>query len=231
MLHLQNISIGYPSSAPIVSAIEAELCCGQFICLLGRNGSGKSTLLRTLAGLQPPLSGSLLSSHPQLSSTPSQLVSTPSTALVTPHCPELQHTTVRELVAYGRLPYSGLLGRLHAADYEAADQALQRVGIESLAHRLINTLSDGERQKALIARALTQDTPCLLLDEPSAFLDYPSRRQLMQLLLALAHDANKAILLSSHDVELAREYADQLWIIRDHRLIKKAPQDFHPEEL
>lgn len=219
---LQALSIGYNSSAPIVKAIEAELSCGQFICLLGRNGSGKSTLLRTLAGLQEPLEGKI---------TTLQTPQTPTISLVTPHCPDLQHTTVRELVSYGRLPYTGLFCHLSPADLAAADDAIRLTGIETLANRYLHTLSDGERQKALIARALAQATPYLLLDEPSAFLDYPSRRQLMQLLVRLAHEEGKAILLSTHDVELAAQYADRLWIIRDQRLMEKAPQEFCPEEL
>ena len=218
---LKNLTIGYSGSAPIVSAIEAELCHGQFVCLLGRNGSGKSTLLRTLAGLQPPLSGQIITTpHP-----------TPHSSLLTPHCPDLQHTTVRELVAYGRLPYTGILGQLSPADKEAAEEAIRLVGIQHLADHYIHMLSDGERQKTLIARSLAQGTPILLLDEPSAFLDYPSRRQLMELLVDLSHHHSKAILLSTHDVELTAQYADQLWIIQEHQLLKKAPQDFRPEEL
>lgn len=238
---LKELSIGYKSSAPIVTAIEAELACGQFICLLGRNGSGKSTLLRTLAGLQKPLSGSISLSDPSSTlhithstfhSTHSSFHSTHSsfhTTLVTPHCPDLQHTTVSELVAYGRLPHTGLFGKLSAIDYQAADEAIKKVGIKALSGRLIQTLSDGERQKALLARALAQGSPTLLLDEPSAFLDYPSRRQLMQLLVALAHNEGKAILLSTHDVELATQYADELWVIENHALDIKEPKSFDPE--
>lgn len=223
-MKLSSLSVGYKGSAPIVKAIEAELSCGEFICLLGRNGSGKSTLLRTLAGLQEPLSGSIISSCASDSLAPTS-------SLVTPHCPELYHTNVRELVGYGRLPYTDLFGRLTKTDLQAAEDAMQRVGILELADRLILTLSDGERQKALIARALAQATPILLLDEPSAFLDYPSRRQLMSLLQRLSHEEGKAILLSTHDVELAAAYADRLWILNEHRLEIKNPQDFCPEDL
>lgn len=225
---IKYLSIGYPGSAPIVSAIEAELCHGQFTCLLGRNGSGKSTLLRTLAGLQPPLSGQITQTSPLTSRTS---LPTPHSSLLTPHCPDLQHTTVRELVAYGRLPYTGMLGQLSSADKEAAEEAIQQVGIQHLADHYIHLLSDGERQKALIARSLAQGAPILLLDEPSAFLDYPSRRQLMELLVDLSHHQGKTVLLSTHDVELATQYADQLWIIQEHHLLIKAPQDFQPEEL
>lgn len=232
-MRLCHLDIGYSQSAPIVSSIDAELLSATFTCLLGRNGSGKSTLLLTLANQLKPLAGEIhsspLTSHSSLLTPNSSLEG--NTALITPHSPELSNTTVRELVCYGRLPYTGIFGRLHDADYQAADEAISRVGISHLASKFILTLSDGERQKALIARGLAQGSPILLLDEPSAFLDYPSRRQLMTLLQHLAHDEGKTILLSTHDVELATQYADRLWIIQNHRLVEKAPQDFSPEEL
>lgn len=216
-MRLCHLDIGYNTSAPIVSSIDAELLPATFTCVLGRNGSGKSTLLLTLAQQLPPLSGSVISD-----TLP---------ALVLPKAPELNNTTVRELVCYGRLPYTGIFGQLHEADYKAADEAIARVGITHLSEKFVNAISDGERQKALIARGLTQGTDTLLLDEPSAFLDYPSRRQLMALLQQLAHQEGKTILLSTHDAELAVQYADRLWIIEDHQLKEKAPQEFSPEEL
>ena len=216
-MRLQSLSIGYNDSAPVASAMDAELRSGQFCCLLGRNGTGKSTLLRTIAGLLPPLSGCV--------ERPERV------ALVLTQVPDLQRTTVREMVAYGRLGSTGLLGRLHAEDYEAADRAILQVGISALAPRLLNTLSDGERQKTMIARAIAQEAPLLLLDEPSAFLDYPSRRELMLLLQSLAHDHGKCILLSTHDVELATQSADLLWLLKERSLKTITPQDFRPEEL
>ncbi len=232
-MRLSHLVIGYNQSAPIVSSIDAELLPASFTCLLGRNGTGKSTLLMTLAKQLEPLSGTILynEENNQLYNTRNNPPSTAIPALVLPKAPELQNTTVRELVRYGRLPYTGIFGRLHEADYQAADQAITRVGISHLSDKLIHALSDGERQKALIARGLAQGSDTLLLDEPSAFLDYPSRRQLMELLRQLAHEEGKTILLSTHDVELATDYADHLWIIQNHKLIKKAPQDFRPEEL
>ena len=219
-MHLERLSIGYKSSAPIVTSIDAELLPATFTCLIGRNGTGKSTLLLTLAGQLAPLHGHIIynkeEQHP---------------ALVLPKIPELTNTTVRELVAYGRLPYTGLFGKLNISDYEAADAAIERLGIKSIASKCTHQISDGERQKALIARGLAQGSSILLLDEPSAFLDYPSRRQLMEQLQLLAHSEGKTILLSTHDVELATNYADKLWLIQDQKLIEKAPQDFSPAEL
>lgn len=217
MLSLKQLSIGYKNSAPVVSSMDAELSVGTFCCLLGRNGTGKSTLLRTIAHLQPPLAGTLV--------CPDHV------AIVLTQMPDLQNTTVKEMVAYGRLAGTDWLGHLHETDFAAAEEALQLVGIKPLSERLFCTLSDGERQKTMIARAIAQESPLLLLDEPSAFLDYPSRRELMSLLQQLAHKQGKTILLSTHDVELASESADLLWIIRDRHLYTKNPRDFHPEEL
>lgn len=201
---LKSLSIGYNSSAPIVTHIDAELSIGRFVALIGRNGAGKSTLLQTLARLLPPLSGSIAGETP---------------AIVLTQTPDLRNTTVRQMVAYGRLPYASLFGRLHPADWTAADDAIRLLDIQDLSARLFCALSDGERQKVMIARALAQGTDTLLLDEPSAFLDYPSRVQLMQTLGRLAHQHGKSILLSTHDIELAQRYTDELWLIRDHQLL------------
>lgn len=216
-MKLKGLTIGYHNSVPIVSSIDAELNHGQFCCLIGRNGTGKSTLLKTIAGIQSPLSGSI--------ETPSNV------AIVLTQVPELKNTTVRDMVAYGRLGTTGLLGRLKEIDYQAADKAIEQVGICFLSNRQLNSLSDGEKQKTMIARAIAQEAPILLLDEPAAFLDYPSRRELMLMLQKLAHEQQQEILLSTHDVELASEFADCLWVIADNRLEIKTPQDFHPEEL
>ena len=217
MLKLHQLSIGYNNSAPVVSSIDAELSDGCFCCLLGRNGTGKSTLLRTIAGLQKPLGGTI--ERPD------------SIGIVLTLVPNLLNTRVREMVAYGRLAHTGIWGRLHDEDYDIADEAIQMVGIQDIANRLLSTLSDGEKQKTMIARAIAQQSPLLLLDEPSAFLDYPSRREMMRLLQDLAHVHRKTILLSTHDVELAAQSADILWIINDNTMHKKTPQDFRPEEL
>lgn len=214
---LKGLSIGYKHSAPVVSAIDAELSIGTFCCLLGRNGSGKSTLLRTIARLQPPLSG--------------QVICPEHVGIVLTQVPELQHTTVRQMIAFGRLGTTDWLGRLRQEDYDAADEAIRTVGIQPLADRLLGTLSDGEKQKTMIARAIAQASPLLLLDEPSAFLDYPSRHELMQVLQRLAHEQGKTILLSTHDVELALTHADHLWLLKEGHLQQFAPQDFSADML
>lgn len=199
-LSLKNVTIGY--SAPLVSAFDAELVSGDFVCLVGRNGTGKSTLLKTIAGLIPPLAG--------------EVSATKEVAIVLTQVPDLPNTTVFELVSYGRIPYLNLFAKLREEDKKAVTEAIETVGIKELTNRKISQLSDGEKQKAMIARALAQGSEILLLDEPSAFLDYPSKHELMSLLKNLAHEKNKAILLSTHDLDLVNKYADKVWEVKDH---------------
>lgn len=211
-LVLKNISIGY--SAPVVSSIDAELHSGDFICLVGRNGSGKSTLLKTLSGLTKPLSGIF------------SPIANNEVGIVLTQVPDLRNTTVFELVSYGRIPHQNILASLRKNDIVAIETSIETVGIKALSNRQVSELSDGEKQKAMIARALAQGTEILLLDEPSAFLDYPSKRELMQLLKDLAHNDRKAILLSTHDVELAKNYADTIWHLKNNTLTVSTPECF-----
>lgn len=210
-LTLKDISIGY--SAPVVTSIDAELNSGDFVCLVGRNGTGKSTLLKTIAGLQPPLQGQILVNGASFSRA-----HLPHIGIVLTQAPQLNNTTVFELVSYGRIQHQNLFASLSAEDIGAIEEAISTVGIQDLKDRKLDQLSDGEKQKAMIARALAQGTDVLLLDEPSAFLDYISRRELMHLLRVLAHQENKIILLSTHDIDLVNSFADVSWIISDHEL-------------
>lgn len=210
-MKLNKLQIGYKSSAPIVEAIDAELCLGSFVCLIGQNGTGKSTLLKTIAGLQPPLDGTI-----EISSSPSTSISNSkqqasNVAIVLTKTPELQNTTALEMVSYGRLSYSNAFGKMSTEDKMATEMAIRTMHIEHLAQQNFATLSDGQRQKVMIARALAQGSDYLLLDEPSAFLDYPSKIDLLTTLKNLAHSQNKGILLSTHDLELAARFADVLW--------------------
>lgn len=219
---LRNLSIGYKKSAPIVESIDAELHLGEFVCLTGNNGAGKSTLLRTLAYLQAPLSGHIIIE----TAVKEAATSRSNCAIVLTQTPELNNTTVRQMVTWGRLPYTGMFGQLKEEDLVKADQAIRIIGIERLAKRNFASLSDGERQKTMIARALAQETDYLLLDEPSAFLDHPSKVELMVTLRALAHEKHKAILLSTHDLELAQKYADRIWNIENQKLTILESQEY-----
>ena len=143
--------------------------------------------------------------------------------------PDVRNMTVEELVGMGRSPYTGFWGVLTAEDHRIVAEAVGMVGIEPLQGRMIHTLSDGERQKVMIAKALAQQTPVIYLDEPTAFLDYPSKVEMMQLLRRLAHDQQKTIFLSTHDVELALQLADRLWLMEPGGLTVGTPRELADE--
>lgn len=210
VLKTVNLSVGYRNPIYVVSrAINLELSRACLYCLIGPNGSGKSTLIRTLSGLLPPLEGHIFLGENNLSSYKRQELAC-QIAVVFPGGKALSAMTAFEVAASGRSPHSGFLGRLMHADKEIVWNALKIVGAESLACRFYDRLSDGEKQKIWIAGALAQQTQLILLDEPAAFLDFPSRIELLHMLLELAHNQEKTILLSTHDVALALRLADQL---------------------
>ena len=194
-------------------SLNAALYRGKVTCLLGANGAGKSTLLRTLAGYQPYLSGEMTKVSPE------------TMGVVLTERIEAMGLRVREVVSMGRHPYTGYFGRLTDADENIIDEALRQVHVEHFAQRKFSSLSDGERQKVMIAKALAQQTPMILMDEPSAFLDFPSKVELMLLLRELAHTQEKAILLSTHDVGIALKMADELWLMQDQNMTIGTPQE------
>ena len=199
--------------------LEGSLPRGTLTVLLGTNGAGKSTLLRTLAGLQPPLAGDIFWEGNSLASlTPEERAKCLSIVLTVR--PETGNLTVREVVALGRLPHrQGLWGsRNAAADAEAVERAMRLTTTSAWSERPVSRLSDGERQRVFIAKALAQETPLILLDEPTAFLDYPSRVQFFNLLKRLTNEMGKTVLLSSHDVELAAAHADRILLLSKESL-------------
>ena len=218
MIELKDLTIGYAqknNTKVVASGINATLHSGRLTCLIGANGIGKSTLLRTLSAFQPPLSGEIFidneSPIPLSTLTDKQLSRL--IGVVLTEKLDVQNMTVFELVGLGRSPYTGFWGRLNEDDKEVVKESLRLVGIESLQDRLIQTLSDGERQKTMIAKALAQQTPVIYLDEPTAFLDYPSKVEMLTLLRHLARETGKTIFLSTHDMELALQIADELWLM------------------
>lgn len=210
MLQAKNLTIGYRRK-PVQSGLTFTLEPGRLTALLGPNGAGKSTLLRTLAGTQPPLAGEIrLDGEPLASYSPGELARR--VGLVLTDRVQAGGLRVRELAALGRHPYSGFFGRLSAADHAAVDRALEQAGVADKADRYLAELSDGERQKVMIAKALAQECPLILLDEPTAFLDVVSRIEVMNLLHRLAA-GGKTILVSTHDLEQALASADRLWLL------------------
>ena len=212
---LKELTTGYRSKKGehVVSRfITATLQAGELTCLLGPNGAGKSTLLRTLAAFQPPLSGEMLLDGQPLGSFSAQQLAMCIGVVLTER-PDIRGMRVREMVAMGRSPYTGFWGKLSENDDRAVDEAIRQVGIHELERRMVHTLSDGERQKVMIAKALAQQTPIIFLDEPTAFLDFPSKAEMMLLLRRLARQMQKTIFLSTHDIELALQTADRLWLL------------------
>ena len=222
MIELKDLTIGYTGkkqqTAIIASDINATIESGQLTCLLGHNGVGKSTLLKTLTAFLPKLSGQIVIDGKDIESyTEKQLAR--KIGVVLTERTSVQDMTVADLVALGRSPYTGFWGRLDDEDKEMVVIAMRLAGIENLSHRYVDTLSDGERQRAMIAKALAQDTPLICLDEPTSFLDFQSKVEMLRLLRRLSNDNGKTIFLSTHDVELALQMADSLWLMeQDHKL-------------
>ena len=218
---LKNLSIGYTQKGNekvVAQGLNAAINSGELTCLLGCNGVGKSTLLRTLSAFQTALGGDILLNADQTSElspltsfTDKQL--SRMIGIVLTEKPDVRNMTIEDLVGMGRSPYTGFWGTLTADDRQIVADAIRMVGIEPLQGRMIHTLSDGERQKVMIAKTLAQQTPIIYLDEPTAFLDYPSKVEMMQLLRRLAHEQQKTIFMSTHDVELALQLADCLWLM------------------
>ncbi len=215
VLHSVNLSVGYRNgrhTASVLSRLDLQLYPGETVCLIGANGAGKSTLLRTLSGVQPPLSGEIYIDDRLLSTMKSNELARHISIVYTDRT-LAGALTVREVVGLGRQPYTGFFGRLSADDNAVVDDALRAVGISGMASRYMATLSDGERQKTMIARALAQTTPIIILDEPTSFLDVASRLEVMSLLRELARSQSKSLLLSTHDVGEALTVADRLWLV------------------
>lgn len=225
---LHGVATGYPTPRNGFHTVCRDMCAtapaATLTCIIGRNGTGKSTLLRTIARLQPPHSGDISIGGDSLARLNRRQLSRRLSIVLTSR-PDSDDLRVGELAALGRTPYTDFWGRLSAADREAASRALAMVGMEGMAGRRVCSLSDGECQKAMIAKSLAQDTPVILLDEPTAFLDYPGKVELMLLLARLAHNEGKTVLLSTHDIETALQTADRLWLLRDGGIEEGTPHE------
>jgi iron complex transport system ATP-binding protein len=216
VLQTYDLSIGYKklrqSPSVVAANLSLELFPGELVCVLGPNGAGKTTLLRTLAGMQSPLSGRVLINEHDLNALSPQDRARHLSIVLTDRV-DVGTLSVYALVALGRYPYTDWQGRLTAADEEVVRWAIQVVGAEPLVSRNVGELSDGERQKVMIARALAQEPHLMILDEPTAFLDLPRRVEIMTILRKLVRDTQRAILLSTHDLDLALRHADKIWLM------------------
>ena len=231
IISTEELEIGFPArgrrrrAKTVAAGIDVSLHGGEVVCLLGPNGSGKSTLIRTLAGLHAPLNGAVKLSGQKMNLLSNKQVSREVSTVLTDRL-TIGNLSVQELVSFGRSPYTGWFGSLDKEDKQKVAWAIESTGIVPLMDRDVLHLSDGERQKVMIARALAQDTPAMLLDEPTAHLDLPNRVTIIRLLRKLSHNTNKAVLFSTHELDLALKAADALWLInREGKVITGTPED------
>ena len=213
-----NLTIGYNNHI-VQRDLNFELHLGEMVCMLGPNGCGKSTLLRTLAGLQPAIGGTFTISN--------SLIEASQIALVLTERLSIENTTVHDVVAMGRYPYTSFLGGLSGRDEQIIEQSLSDVGLSGCSHTFFNDHSDGEKQRVLIAKALTQETPIILLDEPTAHLDLPNRIRILQMLRRVAREQGKTILISTHELDLAIQLSDRIMLMTPQRGV----QLDHPDKL
>lgn len=215
ILKTRSLSIGYEGKT-VVSDIDVTLNEGDIIALVGPNGAGKSTLFKTFSTHIKPVGGTIeLFGKDLMTISPKERAKL--LGIVLTERPDDMFMKVYDVVAAGRYPYTGMFGKLSENDEKEIKVSLELVGVNHLINRVFNTLSDGEKQKVMIAKAIAQNTPIIMLDEPTAFLDYPSKIELFSLLKKLAKEQHKAILFSSHDLELLLRYTDNLWIIAKNK--------------
>jgi len=227
-IELKNVSVGYEQAGGkpfvILKDINYDAAPGEMVALIGSNGIGKSTLLRTMVGFQNYFAGEMKVNGMTLSEIGikelARIMSFVSTENI-----QVANMTVFDLVAFGRFPYTNWMGKLTETDRQKVDDALEKVGLQKFKNRQITQVSDGERQRAMIARAVAQDTPVIILDEPTAFLDVSNKYEIFHLLQLLTKEQGKTIVLSTHDLNIALREVDKLWIITDDGFFQGAPED------
>lgn len=228
ILNISKLSIGYGKGkkAKVVhDALNAQMFAGELVCLLGENGTGKSTLIRTLCGFQSALGGKATMMGKNLLQLTEKELAKMAAVVLTDRV-IVPNATVEELVGLGRSPYTGTLGILNNEDKQVIHDSIEKCGILHKKKERLSNMSDGEKQKAFIAKALAQDTPVIILDEPTAFLDMPARVEIIQLLRQIASTSGKSVLMSTHDLDLALQMADRLWLLApDKPLLTGSPED------
>jgi len=228
ILYTRELAIGYQTkkrTLELEKELNIKIHNGELVCLIGPNGCGKSTLMRTIAGLQKPLSGETFITEVDVKSIkPHQYAKLLS--LVLTDKVNVGAMTVMDMVSIGRYPYSNYFAKLQPNDYEIIERSLDSVHLTDYRDRFFSELSDGEKQRVMIAKALAQDTPLIMLDEPTAHLDLPNRVEIMNILKRLAKETNKAIFLSTHELDLALQTADTIWLMnREEKLKSGTPED------
>ena len=223
VLRTKDLHIGYKDKA-ILPPINVSLKEGNLIALIGPNGAGKSTLFKTLTAHIKPIKGSIELFGKELSDysakEKARLI-----GLVLTERPDDMFLKVYDVVASGRCPYTDFFGKIEKEDENIIQESLDIVSINQLKDRYFNTLSDGEKQKVMIAKTLAQNTPVIFMDEPTAFIDYPSKIELFSLMKMLTKERNKTIIFSSHDLELLLRYTDDIWLVSKGKELISAKKD------
>ncbi len=214
-IELHGLALGYGDRILFENG-ELGFGWGEFTALIGRNGTGKSTLLRTIAGLTRPLAGEVVVDGRRLADMTAREIASQISFVSTEEV-RITNLKVADVVGLGRAPYTNWIGSLGREDRDKVRESLELVGMAGFGHKAMDTLSDGERQRVMIARALAQDTPIILLDEPTAYLDLPNRYEICLLLRELAHTQGKSIIFSTHDLSIALELCDTLAMIEGGR--------------
>ena len=217
MIKLNDITLSF-GSRMLIEHASAHFECGTMTALLGRNGTGKSTLLRAIASLGEVQGGAIEIGGRELSELSNADLAR-MVAFVNTERVSVEAMTAYDLVAVGRSPYTDWSGRLRSSDHEAIERSIRIAGVEHLADRYVDTLSDGECQRVMIAKALAQDTPAILLDEPTSYLDMPNRYELCTLLGRLAHDEGKCVLYSTHELDIALTLSDSIALVDTPQLL------------
>lgn len=227
LLEIKSLNAGYKisrNSKIILKNINISAQKGELIALIGANGTGKSTLLKTITGLLPIISGDIFLSEQNLKNISvkekAKKISFVSTEVV-----NVTNLKVKDLVALGRFPHTNWLGNIEDDDKKQIDSSLQKVGMSTFAEKFINEISDGERQRVMIARTLAQNTDIIILDEPTAFLDILSKYQLINTLHELSKTENKLIIFSTHDINIALKLCDKIWLVNQNEVLSEAPED------
>jgi iron complex transport system ATP-binding protein len=228
ILVIEGLSVGYGEHGqgykPVFSGITLKAGKGESIAVIGKNGVGKSTLLRTIGRLQKPLGGKINIRGTDINyykrNEFARLVSFVSTEII-----RVSNMNVLDLVAMGRYPYTGWTGKLGDDDYRIIEESVHLTGIDDLKYKPVNQVSDGERQRAMIARSLAQDTEIIILDEPTAFLDLPGKYEIIRLLNEMTANKGKTIIFSSHDLNITLQETDKIWLMNGNKITEGAPED------
>jgi iron complex transport system ATP-binding protein len=227
ILTIKALRIGYKTGGVekvILPALNSSARKSELIAVIGKNGAGKSTLLRTITGLMPALGGHIYYEEKEILQY-SRMELARKVGYISTESIRASSMSVYDLVALGRFPYTDWTGRIDAENYELIVNAIGNSGMSAMTYRYLEELSDGERQRAMIARILAQDTGLMVMDEPTAFLDIGSKYEILHLLHTLTREAGKTIIFSTHDLQMAISQADKIWLLDEKKLIEGAPED------